>query len=113
MFEEYQKIKAHKTIVEGIISERYKADKLKVGEVSALESAIRAIEYYHGETQDGRILSYIARNSPHVLLYRDAYTMRALRAGLRALQQKERVLERQCKETNSQYKDAYHPSMTT
>ena len=113
MFEEYKKIMAQKEIINDLVMERYKADKLRLAEVSALESAVRAIEHYHGETQDSRILSYIARNSPQVLLYRDTYTMRALRAGFRALQRKEEELKRQCNEMNLQYKDDCRPLTTT
>ena len=112
MLEEYKRIKNQREIVEALVMERYKADKLRVGEVTAVEGAVRTIEHYHGETQDSRILSYIARNSPYVFLYRDAYTMRALRAGLRALQRKEGELERQCKEMNSQFTEDCRPLTT-
>lgn len=113
MFEELEKIKNHKIIVFELVAGRYKADGLRLVEVSALETAIKAIEYYHGETQDCRILSYIARNSPHVLVFRDFYTMRALNAGLQALQRREEELKRKCKETNSLYKDACRLLTTT
>lgn len=113
MFEELEKVKKHKIIVFDLVTGRYKADKLNLAEVSAVEGAVKAIEYYHGETQDCRILSYIARNSPQVYLYRDAYTMRALNAGLQALQRREEELERRCKEMNSLYRDACRLLTTT
>lgn len=113
MFEALEKIKNHKIIVFELVTGRYKADKLSISEAAALEAAVKAIEYYHGETQDCRILSYIARNSPYTYLYRDAYTMRALNAGLLALQRREEELERRCKETNSLYKDACRLLTTT
>ena len=103
----------HKMLVFELVTGRYKADKLSITEGKALEAAAKAIEYYHGETQDCRILLYVARNSPYAFLYRDAYSMRALNAGLQALQRKEEELRRRCKETNSLYKDACRLLTTT
>lgn len=113
MFNELERIKDHKMLVFDLVTNRYKADKVSQAERTALESAVRALEEQRGETQDGRILAYIARNAPYSWLYRDEYTMRALKAGLTALQRKEEVLERICKETNSQYRDDCRLSMTT
>lgn len=109
MYQEYERIKAHKMIVFDLVHSRYKADKLRIAEMTALDSAVNALRKYHGDTQDGRILAYIARKSPDIFLFRDAYTMRALKAGLEALQRKEEELERQCKEMNSQFKDDCRP----
>lgn len=105
MFSELEKIKDQKMLVFDLVTNRYKADKISVAERAALEAAAKAIEEQRGDTQDGHILSYVARNAPYAYLYRDPYTMRALKAGLVALQKKEEVLERRCKEMNSQYKD--------
>ena len=100
MFEALEKIKNQKIIVFELVTGRYKADKLSISEAA-------------GETQDCRILSYVARNSPYTYLYRDAYTMRALNAGLQALQRREEEMERRCKEMNSLYKDACRLLTTT
>ena len=113
MFEELEKVKDQKMLVFELVTGRYKADKLSIAEAAAVEAAAKAIEQYHGETQDVRILSYVARNSPYAFLYRDAYSMRALKAGLVALQKKEEELERRCKEMNSQYRDACRLLTTT
>lgn len=111
--DDLEKTMNHKMLVFELVTGRYKACKLSVSEAQALEAAVKAIEYYHGETQDCRILAYVARNSPYSYLYRDAYTMRALNAGLQALQRKEEELKRRCKETNSLYKDACRLLTTT
>jgi hypothetical protein len=90
-----------KSIIFDLIHERYKADRISVVEGHALEAAVAALEEQHGDTQDVRILAYIAKNAPYVYLFRDAYTMRALRAGFEALQNKEERIKAQWKQTNS------------
>ena len=109
MYQEYETIKAHKMIVFDLVYSRYKVDKLCIAEATAVNSAINALQQYRGDTQDVRILDYIVKNSPYVFVFRDFYTMRALKAGLEALQRKEEELERACKEMNSLYRADCRP----
>lgn len=83
-----------------IITERHTADGKSDAELTAIAAAIKALEEQQGDTVEGRILQYHL-NKPHALLFRDQNTMRALKAGLAALQRKEEELQRRCRETDS------------
>lgn len=94
---------AHKMRVYELIYARHKPELITLVEGRSLEAAARAIEEYHGSTQEVHILDYVGRNAPYAYLFRDAYTMRALRAGLEALERKEEEFLKQCiAKTNSQ-----------
>lgn len=81
-----------KTRIYEIITERHKAEIKKRGDVTAIEEALKAMAELDGDTVEARILGYHSKE-PEAWLFRDENTMRALRAGLKALQRMETLLQ--------------------
>ena len=102
MFLDLEKVHEYKGRVHALIHERHKADMITLLDGRALEAASFSIEEQRGNMQVAAILNYLGRNAPYVYLFRDAYTMRALRAGLEALERKERELWKEYRKTDSQ-----------
>lgn len=104
--EKLQNVIDSRLIIYELITERHKAERKNKGDVWAIGEAIEAIVEQEGDTVEARILQYHYKE-PEALLFRDSNTLRALRAGLSALQRKEEEL-RKCL-TGLQSADACRP----
>lgn len=97
MCREIDYVREQIVIVYELIEVRWRAERISQSEANALQAGVNALTEQRGDTQEGRLLSYIVRNMDGAYLFRDAYTMRALRAVLEALQRKEERLMKDAK----------------